>query len=406
MPGQSLEARWARLSARYLPHEAEDSVWRYSRVPTADDPEQGWKLHISATVLSANEVLKSVAPFLCRSGLLFKAPRTLHELHKINAGLFYGFSQVGKFITVYPQQEAEALRLLARELHRLTGSLHGPVIPYNQPFCASTRVFYRYGAFRPLEMEQADGTRVSAIRSPTGELLPDSRGAEATTPAWATNPFENGQPKKVRRRTTPSPLQTTFCAYEALTQRGKGGVYRALDLSVSPARLCVLKEGRRHGETDWNGRDGYWRARHEGRVLAALSAAGINVPEVYSAFRVGGHYYLALEFIDGRNLQSLLSNKRKKLPLAQALRYGIQLAQLLHKIHAANWVWRDCKPLNLIVSQAGILRPIDFEGACRARRSDAASWGTPGYVPPEWRETENAGSKVPEDLYALGATLY
>ena len=38
-------------------------------------------------------------------------------------------------------------------------------------------------------------------------------------------------------------------------QRGKGGVYQALDLNVNPPRLCLIKEGRKHGELTWDGRD-------------------------------------------------------------------------------------------------------------------------------------------------------
>src|SRR5437762_2881109 len=91
----SLGDEWERLCARHLSVVREGSLWRYSRAPVAGDPEQGWKLHVSATVLTANEALKRVAPLLKSRGTQFKAPASLRELQRINCGLFYGYSQVG-----------------------------------------------------------------------------------------------------------------------------------------------------------------------------------------------------------------------------------------------------------------------------------------------------------------------
>src|SRR5262249_27408561 len=191
-----------------------------------------------------------------------------------------------------------------------------------------------------------------------------------------------------------------------LSQRGKGGVYRALDLGVIPARPCVLKEGRRHGETDWEGRDGYWRVKHEERVLKSLHLAGIDVPQVYSSFRVPNNYYLVMEMIEGQSLHSLLTSSRRKMSIGEALLYGAHLAKLIHEIHSAGWVWRDCKPLNVIATPDGRLRPLDFEGACRIDRPDSMPWGTVGYMAPEGDKMPVSGSRAAEDLYALGASLH
>jgi serine/threonine protein kinase len=76
----------------------------------------------------------------------------------------------------------------------------------------------------------------------------------------------------------------------------------------------------------------------------------------------------------------------------------------MQKIHDAGWVWRDCKPMNLIVAQDGSLRPLDFEGACRTNRFDPVPWGTPRYIPPNHEYLQL--SRAPDDFFALGATLY
>ncbi|MGZ7440549.1 class III lanthionine synthetase LanKC N-terminal domain-containing protein [Paenibacillus sp. TH7-28] len=397
------ENEWTALCETYLPVVSE-KIWRQSRAVTEQDPKQGWKLHVSATILCACNVFKQVAPFLSDLGVLFKAPRSMLELKKLNCGMHYGYSQIGKFITVYPQSEEDAL-FLANELHNRTIHFSGPVVPYDIIFQAGSRVHYRYGSFSNLEMQDQNGKSVPAVRTPEGDLVPDLREPGAAVPEWITDPFakqlQQDKPKKFSP--TLSPLQTTILAYEALSQRGKSGVYRSLDISVSPARLCILKEGRRDGETDWDSRDGYWRVRQEANVLNDLILKGVKVPKVYTTFEEGGNYYLAMELVEGDNLQTLL---RKKLSIQDALRYGIQLAKLLNAIHTSGWVWRDCKPLNLIVTKQGFIRPIDFEGACRIECPDDTEWGTQGYLPPEWNKPFIGQSRLPEDLYALGATLH
>jgi len=397
---RNLNREWKKLCDRYLPLALEKSIWRFSRFSNAQDQEQGWKIHVAATVLSANRILECVAPALAEGGYMFKGPASLQELARINSGLYYGFSQVGKCITVYPRSADDAVQLAAR-LHALTGHLPAPAVPYDRRYREGSPVHYRYGAFGSLEIENPDGTRTSAIRNDKNEIVPDRREPGAAVPEWETDPFAVGAEARALQR-----LKPTIRPYEALSQRGKGGVYRALDLSVIPARHCVVKEGRRNGETDWEGRDGYWRVEHEERVLKSLRLAGLEVPRVYSSFRVPNNYYLAMEFIEGQSLQALLTNSRKKMSIQDAVSYGARLAELIHKIHSAGWVWRDCKPLNVIATGNGTLRPIDFEGACGIDDPDPMPWGTPGYMPPEGEKESVSGSRAPEDLHALGATLH
>jgi serine/threonine protein kinase len=403
---RSLNDAWEDLCSRYLPVSPEGSIWRSSRPFAPGEPQQGWKIHVSATVLSATRVLSAVGPLLRDAGVVFKAPRTLGELRRINSGLHYGFSQVGKVITVYTRTPGEA-RSLARDLHRLTRGMPAPAVPYDVAFGQGSCTYYRYGSFHSLKTVLPDGTQVPAVRDPAGRLVPDLREPGAAIPPWSEDPIRRPGARPPDGRGAPSPLKTTYRAFEALSQRGKGGVYCAADLSVTPARLCVLKEGRRHGETDWYGRDGRWRVRHERCVLDALAGSGVGAPEVYAAFDVQCHSYLVTEFIHGQTLGEILEGRGRRLRLSQALRYASDLARLLCDVHAAGWAWRDCKPSNVIVSRGGRLRPVDFEGACRLDRPDPSRWGTTGYVPPRspGRRAGSAGAEA-DDLYALGATLH
>ncbi|MGZ8845342.1 MAG: class III lanthionine synthetase LanKC N-terminal domain-containing protein [Pyrinomonadaceae bacterium] len=397
---QTLERQWRQLCVRYLPRAPKDSIWRYRYGVNRRLPESGWKLHISATILNAPGILNRIAPFLIDRRVQFKAARTLSDVSKLNSGLYHSYSQIGKVITVYPQSEAQAI-YLAERLHELTRRFAAPAVPFDLRFAQASNVYYRFGAFRQVSIEHPDGGRTLAIRKPSGELVPDER--DNPKPDWVRDPFEDLRVHKQRRKSISA--GTPFRVMNALIQRGKGGVYQAIDFSASPPRRCLLKEGRKHGELTWDGRDGAWRVRNEERVLKRLTACGVTVPEVYASFEVKGNVYLAMEFIEGESLHNLLLKRRRRLPLARVLSYGAQLSLFLSRMHQAGWTWRDCKPKNLIVTEGERLVPIDFEGAAEIDRPDRLLWGTPGFVPPE-RQRHSDGNAIPDDLYALGSVLY
>lgn len=352
----------------------------------------------------ANRVLERVGPFLQKHAVMFKGPVSLHELTKINSGLYYGYTQVGKFLTVYPETTGQAL-FLAERLHELTLGIAAPAVPFDLSFRQGSCVYYRYGAFHQQEIENEDGTNTLALRSPEGELVPDLRASERAMPDWVSDPFIEGDPHR-QTRAMDCQLKTNYRVFRALTQRGKGGVYQAVDLSAQPLRLCILKEGRKNGEPDWNGQDGYWRVKNEKETLCHLLDLGVNVPRVYASFEANGNYYLVTEFIEGLSLQSLLNRRQRRLPLTRALNYSRQLASLLAQLHANGWAWRDCKPANLIVTEDGSLRALDFEGACTIQQPDPLPWGSRAFVLPEDFEEVGGQSRASDDLYALGVTIY
>lgn len=403
--GHEYIQNWAKICHRYLPFASGDAKWRLSRTVRPDDPDQGWKLHLSATLLNAGEMLEKVAPVLQAGGVLFKAPASLEELSRINSGLIYGYSQVGKAITVYPQNNEEAVRL-AHQLSGITFGMAAPAVPFDRQFRPGSCIYYRYGAFKELDIQSHNGDPIPAIRNPEGSLIPDSRESWASELLWLSDPFvaSEQRPGVVKQTSPDSPLKTTFRVFRALSQRGRGGVYQAVDLRFQPPRLCILKEGRRYGETGLDGLDGSYRIRHEAQSLFCLQNCGIEVPDVYAVFEVEGNSYLAMEYIPGESLHSLLLKRQKRLPIPQALQYMVQITDIVARLHAAGWAWRDCKPGNLILTCTGQFRPIDFESACPSSRSEPLLWRTSGFTPPE----TGAGvlGSATDDLYALGASLY
>lgn len=396
--------RWLKLCERFLPVVPDNSIWRFSTGSTKDIPRQGWKLHISATLLTANTVFEEIAPWLQGRKSLFKAPCSLTELQKLNCGLYYGYSQVGKFITVYPRSEREAV-FFAKKLHALTSKLTAPTVPFDYRFKDESCVHYRYGSFGQLNIQEADGTLTPAIQDASGNMVPDARYSQETPLRNQKDPFVAKQPQPAKE-IVDSPLKTTFRAFCSLTQRGKGGVYHALDFSTVPPRQCILKEGRRLGEVGWDGRDGRWLVKREKKVLQLLSMAGVDVPAIYSSFEAQRNFYLALEYINGESLLNLLLKRRRRLSVIRALKLALQIANLLDRIHAAGWAWRDLKPANVIVTRQGAVRPLDFEGACPIGDRRKLVWATPEFSPPESKSGDNSAGGEYEDYYAFGAILF
>ena len=124
-PGWSIDGH-VRRSVEALPGQQwecrADNRWLYVVPSGGIGREQGWKLHVSGTVLSAEEILTRVLPVLFSSGCAFKVTRDLAFLESL-CGTNASRESAGKFITVYPSDD-EACGALAAELdarHTRTG---------------------------------------------------------------------------------------------------------------------------------------------------------------------------------------------------------------------------------------------------------------------------------------------
>jgi hypothetical protein len=340
-----------------------------------------------------------VRPILKERDVMFKVPVRLDSLGALNSGIGQ-FSQVGKFLTAYPSSITEAIEL-ARALHSATRGLRGPEIPFDVRYRKNSLVYYRYGVFRRPRRGKA---KSGVVFDPRGRPHPDRRAAGHAIPPWLDDPFRNlgATLKKARSR---GPIGADYLPYKAIAQRGKGGIYEAVDLSVSPARVVIIKEGRRDGETAWNGADGYTRVQHETRVLRLLRKAGVPVPEVLRAFSQNGVRYLVLEKIVGRQLFPQGAMQPRTVSWRRAARFLERLEPVLSDIHAAGWVWRDCKPSHIFLDR-GAVRLIDFEGACRIDETEVLTWGSANYLPRVYYDSFNRRPGVYEDRHALGVIAF
>lgn len=394
--------RWQLLCELYLPIKVDNSIWRFSRENKESDPSQGWKLHISATILDACALFEKVAPFLNSQDVQFKAPKSLDELSKINSGLQLGYPQIGKFITVYPATEKQTVKI-ARELHELTREFFAISVPFDKQYLPNSSVFYRYGGFASIEIKDEYGRTLPAIKNPAGKLVHDDRFQ--AVPEWLSNPFQDNE-KNTKKPLVETPLTTTYKVFRAITQRGKGGTYQALDLSTSPPRFCVVKEGRHLGDVGWNGQDGYFLVKNEFEILKILRKSYKDVPQVFASFEIDGNFYLVMEYVAGKSLHDLMKHRRRRFSVKQVVKFSVEIAKIIEKFHKAGWVWNDCKPANLLFTHENSLRPIDFENSHLANQTAPFDWNSNGFSNPVESQILTKSNGYSCDLYALGAVAY
>lgn len=146
-------------------------------------------------------------------------------------------------------------------------------------------------------------------------------------------------------------------------------------------------------------------ARFESECAMMARVRHENVVSVYSAGWARGQFYIAMEKVEGRNLEQLLA-EHKCLMQDEALDVIGQVACGLQAAQAAGVLHRDMKPGNIIITPEGKAKVLDF-GLSLEDRPDAAReetiWATPFYVPPETLENKKEDART--DIYALGMTL-
>src|SRR5438270_10157246 len=113
-----------------------------------------------------------------------------------------------------------------------------------------------------------------------------------------------------------------------------------------------------------------------------------------------------MEGADGGTRDDLIA-EQKKLPEADVLRAGIEVARGLRAAYQKGLIHRDVKPANILFSEEGMAKISDFglAGIVEPQaQSSGAIWGTPYYVAPE--RLNNQPEDFRSDIYSLGATLF
>lgn len=381
---------------------------------------QGWKLHLSATPLSAPLVLAVATEILVRHGCAFKFAATIGKVQEI-VSRNVDRSGGGKFITVYPDLGDDELRALAEELHRATEGLPGPGILSDRRYRPGSLVHYRFGAFSGVPTVNNDGGYEAMLVAPDNSLVHDSRKAWFAPPPWAPpDPFVDpvaAPPAKTSptgsatATARPVLLDGRYLVNEVIRHSYTGGVYRATDQRTGAT--VIVKQARRHAGGDLDGRDVRDLRRHEAAMLEAFGATG-RTPRVVGLFEQQGELFLVQEQVPGVTLRQWVVTNVVVTDDANwgpALRDVTTIAEglvdLMEIVHDKGFVLRDFNPNNVMVDDDLHVWLIDLE--MLARPGDLVTRAlTPGYGAPEQRAAAALAAAPDQaaDLYGLGATLF
>jgi beta-lactam-binding protein with PASTA domain/predicted Ser/Thr protein kinase len=190
--------------------------------------------------------------------------------------------------------------------------------------------------------------------------------------------------------------------YRVLRRIGSGGmadVYCAEDLQLGRQIALKVLHGRFAADDEF-----VERFRRE-----ASSAAGLQHQHVVSVYDRGewdGTYYIAMEFLSGRSLKSIIQQEAPLEP-ERAIDLTVQVLRAARFAHRRGVIHRDLKPHNVIVDEEGRAKVTDF-GIARAGASDMTQtgsiMGTAQYLSPEQAQGHAVSER--SDLYSIGIILY
>jgi tetratricopeptide (TPR) repeat protein len=187
---------------------------------------------------------------------------------------------------------------------------------------------------------------------------------------------------------------------------GMGHVYAARDVELG--REVALKMA------SFDGADAQSRLRREAQHASRLSHP--HVCHIYDVGRADGQLFVVMELVPGRSLADLL--REGPLPIADARRYGIEIADALAHAHEHGVIHRDLKSTNVMITPKrgakvldfGLARTVDtnqIDALSRSQRSltdEGLIAGTLPYMAPELLRGQRGDERA--DIWALGVLLY
>ncbi len=190
---------------------------------------------------------------------------------------------------------------------------------------------------------------------------------------------------------------------------GQGTVYKAIDqklgrtvvLKVLPAELTVKEANLK-------------RFEREAQLASALDHP--NICTIFDMDEANGLHYIAMQFIDGKNVRQLCNGR--PLELESALRIGIQVTDALAAAHSRGIMHRDIKSGNVMVTDSGQVKILDFGLAKLMDDQQAAvsgihqteltevgvPYGTATYAAPEQARGDKVDARA--DIFSTGVLLY
>lgn len=198
--------------------------------------------------------------------------------------------------------------------------------------------------------------------------------------------------------------------YRIVRLVGGGGmawVYQVEELPQGSGKLWALKELR--PQTQDKAEQAVARDLFEQEAKLLRELDHVNIPKIADFFEENGRACLVMEFIWGESLEKRLKSANAPLLETDVLKWAIQLCEALDYLHTRRppIIFRDMKPSNVMVTNTGQVKLIDF-GIARTykvgKKRDTVAMGSENYAAPEqWGKGQ---TDARSDVYALGATMY
>jgi eukaryotic-like serine/threonine-protein kinase len=201
-------------------------------------------------------------------------------------------------------------------------------------------------------------------------------------------------------------LVNRYVIQDVIGVGGMGSVYRARDLHFpTVVKLVAVKEMINRAPDPVVRKTIVQNFEREANILATLNHS--SIPRIYDYFTVDNRSYLVEEFINGKDLEAVISDTPGFLTEEQVLGWAIELCDVLNFLHTHKpdaIIFRDMKPSNVMINQQAEIILVDFGIAKPFQTGQKGTMiGTEGYSPPE----QYRGEATPlADIYALGATLH
>jgi eukaryotic-like serine/threonine-protein kinase len=199
-----------------------------------------------------------------------------------------------------------------------------------------------------------------------------------------------------------------YVLLKPLARGGMGALYLALSGPQDSAKLCVIKTVLPHLAD----KEYLQRFRDEAKVVVRLSHG--NLVPVFDSGQAGGEIYLAMDYVDGRDLRATWNRCAKKgiaFPVDVAAHLAREMARGLYYAHNfgdIKLVHRDVSPPNVLLSYSGEIRLTDFGLASSTLKIEKTApgiiYGKVSYMSPEQARGEKIDGRT--DLYATGIILW
>jgi tRNA A-37 threonylcarbamoyl transferase component Bud32 len=350
-----------------------DGIFAYSNFENCKDIQaKGIKIHVSATSVNYQDIINTFFDFIKSKHVHYKIISSYKDLIDINAGV-YGYSQIGKIITIYPHKNEVLIYL--ELLSRMYKEFCSVDIPTDFSYKNSSVIYYRYGNI--LNKIESEYERSKKARHSQLKGIPDFNIKK-----------HDVIPKK-------------YVFIETITKKAKGGVYLALDLENK--QKAIIKESTFLGDLDSAGTDSIDRIINEYEVLKKLSKYSF-LPKILDIFYVRKNLFIVESYFQCITMHEYAIDR--KVTVAEKIKYYNLLLCEVEKLHKRNIVHRDITLTNILVDfKSEKVYIIDFEFAVDLHKEEMLFQkyigGTQGYVNNRYKSINFS-----VDFYSLATCLY